>query len=590
MRIKYIDVLKAIAIISVVLYHLGVLDFGYLGVDIFLVIAGYFTTKSLERNIFKSNSRGGFNVYCSYEISRIIRLLPLLLVVCALCMGVGYFAMLPDDYENLSQSVIATNLFCNNILAAITTKNYWDVVNEYKPLMHTWYVGILMQFYLVYPFIYFIAKLNRFNPRRVLLVLLLLFATLSLLFFFFTSNAAVRFYYLPARFFEFAAGGIIALIIVPGKSSKVGRWFVFLCYLLLLFLLIVNLEFIPSKIKLVVVVALSCSLLTSQNVLEENSLTSNKYLAALGAASYSVFVWHQVLLAFCRYIWTSHFTFSSYLLLFLVTCFLSWLSYQYIEQFVNKTLRSGGGEMRLYGLVLLVFLFLNAYAGYIYLNAGVVRDIPELYISKSDIHRGMHKTYNDKIYNLDRPFETNKRHWLVLGNSYGRDFSNVILESEIADSIELSYIYIDKFDLPQYGERFATADRVFLSSRGTDESLVAKVDSVCQVNNFSIDRLVIVGTKSFGESNGQFYVRRFLPNYFEQRTMMEGDWVMESNEKMKAFCGERYLDLIGLVIDEKGTMPVFTPDHHFISQDCRHFSMGGAKYFATLIDWSKYLD
>ncbi len=50
--------------------------------------------------------------------------------------------MLPDDLENLSQSVIATNFFTNNILQAITTKNYWDVVNEYKPLMHTWSLGV----------------------------------------------------------------------------------------------------------------------------------------------------------------------------------------------------------------------------------------------------------------------------------------------------------------------------------------------------------------------------------------------------------------------------------------------------------------
>ena len=47
MRNKYFDVLKAIAIIAVVLYHFGISEYGYLGVDIFLVIAGYFTSKSV---------------------------------------------------------------------------------------------------------------------------------------------------------------------------------------------------------------------------------------------------------------------------------------------------------------------------------------------------------------------------------------------------------------------------------------------------------------------------------------------------------------------------------------------------------------
>lgn len=51
MRIKYYDVLKAIAIIAVVLYHFGASEYGYLGVDIFLVIAGYFTSKSIDNQI-----------------------------------------------------------------------------------------------------------------------------------------------------------------------------------------------------------------------------------------------------------------------------------------------------------------------------------------------------------------------------------------------------------------------------------------------------------------------------------------------------------------------------------------------------------
>lgn len=159
MRIKYIDVLKAFAIIAVVLYHAGALNYGYLGVDLFLTIAGYLTTKSLLKFfVVNSSSRWG-QLYVQFEISRIIRLLPPLLVAGVICMILGFFAMLPDDYENLSQSVIATNFFGNNILAAITTGNYWDVVNDYKPLMHTWYVGIVMQFYLVFPVLFYLARI-----------------------------------------------------------------------------------------------------------------------------------------------------------------------------------------------------------------------------------------------------------------------------------------------------------------------------------------------------------------------------------------------------------------------------------------------
>ena len=214
--------------------------------------------------------------------------------------------------------------------------------------------------------------------------------------------------------------------------------------------------------------------------------------------------------------------------------------------------------------------------------------MPELYISKGE--KVDHKAYNDKIYKLDKPFVTKKKHWLVIGNSFGRDFANVILESRIADSIELSYIYIDNFSKPEYAERYKTADRIFLSSLGTNEELVSKVESICLANNFPIRNLVIVGTKNFGENNGQFYVKRGSQDYYNQRTRMEGLYYKETNDRLKNKYGNRYLDIIGLVIDKNGTMPVFTPDHHFVSQDCRHFSKGGAKWFATLIDWSKYIE
>lgn len=81
MRNQYFDVLKAIAIIAVVLYHLGTCEYGYLGVDIFLVIAGYFTSQSVEKQM--DNKKG----YLSFAINRLFRLWPLLLLAGVVCLG-----------------------------------------------------------------------------------------------------------------------------------------------------------------------------------------------------------------------------------------------------------------------------------------------------------------------------------------------------------------------------------------------------------------------------------------------------------------------------------------------------------------------
>ena len=154
MRVKFIDVLKAVAIIAVLLYHAGFLTYGYLGVDLFLVINGYFITMVLERKWNNSIESGTTPKFWKGGIAflwdRVLRLLPVLLIAGLFCIIWGYFVMLPDEYENIGESVIATNLFSNNILQSIVSDDYWDLDNNYKPLMHTWYVGILMQFYVVF--------------------------------------------------------------------------------------------------------------------------------------------------------------------------------------------------------------------------------------------------------------------------------------------------------------------------------------------------------------------------------------------------------------------------------------------------------
>lgn len=585
MRFKYLDVLKAFAIIFVVLYHSGFLTYGYLGVDIFLVVNGYLITRSLAKKIAFDNGITALSCYLDFEISRVVRLLPVLLVADLVCMTLGYWVMLPDDYENLSESVVATNLFGNNILAAITTKNYWDVVNEYKPLMHTWYVGLVMQFYLFYPFLFFLARLDKKNPQHTLSVIISALAIVSLIIYFGTADVAKRFYFLPSRFFEFAAGGLVALIRKPQEGNTTfKRWFVYVCYVLLVVLIVVNREVIPSEFRLVTIVALSVVLVRASSTLE-NRVTANGIFAKIGAASYSIFVWHQVLLAFYRYTISSHFTVLSYALLLVAVSILSWGTYRYIERKTSAWLNDRMRKMSFYAVTFALCLALTAFAVFIYMKRGVVRDVPELYISRNE--HVSHKAYNDLIYELDKPFETERLHWLVVGNSFGRDFANVILESPVADSIEVSYIYISNYKDPIYSDRFASADRVFLSSLGADEKTVDDLELVCKSSGFNTDNLVIVGTKNFGASNGQFYFKRNKTDYFDQRTEMEPGY-FENNEKMKDIYGERYLDLIGLVVDENGTMPVFTPDHHFVSQDCRHLSQGGAIWFGQLINWNKY--
>ncbi len=125
-----IDGLRAIAVISVILFHLGYLSNGYLGVDVFFVISGYLITGI----VFNEVENNKFSILKFYE-RRIRRIIPLVLFTTSIAFIVGLIFMLPDDLENLCQSVVASNLSANNILMRITSSDYWAIKNDYKPLI-----------------------------------------------------------------------------------------------------------------------------------------------------------------------------------------------------------------------------------------------------------------------------------------------------------------------------------------------------------------------------------------------------------------------------------------------------------------------
>lgn len=164
--------------------------------------------------------------------------------------------MLPDHFENTANSIVATNFFANNILESITTKNYWDVNNEYKPLMHTWYVGLLMQFYVLMPFILFIiGRLIKDAKKRQTsnLITMVLIAIVSVLLYWLSDNACARFYYLPYRLFEFCIGGIVFYLFgasqVKANKKAVMNVLFSVAYLSLLALLSLNQTLFHRKLS-----------------------------------------------------------------------------------------------------------------------------------------------------------------------------------------------------------------------------------------------------------------------------------------------------------------------------------------------------
>ncbi len=580
-----VDMLKAVAIIAVILYHLGndILPFGYLGVDIFFVISGYFLMAGME----KERQQGKNHRYFYTLFTRIKRLWLPILLVCLVSLSVGYFLMLPDDFENLSQSVVASSTFTNNILACITTKNYWDVVNQTKPMMHLWYAGVLMQAYVVIPIILMVVL--RFCKRNVWKIVSICGILLAgmLLYLLPIGTEAEKFYYLPFRLFEFFAGVLTATIAKQKfkLNEKINVVLSVLASLVIVLLLCTRTVIISAQMMLIATVVCTAILL----ILFENGRQYDgrfvRLVAGVGQASFSLYLWHQVLIAFLNYCAYQKLTIEWGMIFAVAIIILAYLSYRWLEKPLNKA--NGRRMVIVISLsgVLCVVLCALGLVGYI--RGGVVRDVPELGITVADATRGMHAKYNDRVYEWNRDFtEEDTVKVLVVGDSFGRDFANILSETSFASEIEISYIYPsnNSATMSKYSERIYAADVIFYAPSGGFKQLPQWLTS-----SLPVDEIYVVGTKNYGVSNGYVYARRFTENYYNMTVEID-DSFWERNEQQKAQYGKYYIDLLEPVRDENGNVCVFTDDGKLISQDCRHLTRFGAIYYAKILDLSWIVD
>lgn len=91
-----------------------------------------------------------------------------------------------------------------------------------------------------------------------------------------------------------------------------------------------------------------------------------------------------------------------------------------------------------------------------------------------------------------------------------------------------------------------------------------------------------MGDKNFGLNNGLFY-NYSKSNFCNQRAKVAKINLLR-NEELKSQWGEKFIDLIDLFIDKNNTVPVFTTDCKFISNDTRHLTEAGAIFFAKKVN------
>lgn len=336
MAIKYrpdIDGLRALAVVAVVLYHLGIstVPGGFVGVDIFFVISGYLISAILIRDIAK----GEYRTAIFYE-RRIRRIIPAFCVMTVVAAVAGSILMLPDDLAALGGSIAASAAFLSNLYFWTTSGDYFAGPAELQPLLHTWSLSVEEQFYIFFPiFLWLVhrAKLWRFTFPIILLIAFISFVTSI---YGTQNNPVATFYWLPTRAWELLGGALLALS--AGNSSKYRLLAEFqsvasLCLLLYpIFCYSASTSF-PGLNALPPVLGAMLFIHAGSGNYKPllNRLASSTPFRGIGLISYSLYLWHWPVIVFLKYYFIElslHLTVIAGLL----SLVLAALSWRFVEQ------------------------------------------------------------------------------------------------------------------------------------------------------------------------------------------------------------------------------------------------------------------
>ena len=348
--IKYraeIDGLRAIAVISVIIYHLNEnwLPGGFLGVDIFFVISGFLITGIIITEI----QQNSFS-FKQFYIRRIKRIYPAFITVIALVSFIASAIFIYNDFNQLRKTIELATIFLSNFYLGLT-QGYFDLSANENPVLHIWSLAVEEQYYLIFPLILILAY-KKFREIKVLLIITLILFFILLATSFIPANVYKEVFHQPniyylsnLRFPELLVGSLLAIyhnlsnnIQLSKLASNILAILSTLLLFFCLFLMRNNTVFIPG-VTLIIPCILTALIIhtTSQNNIVKLCL-SNKVMLFIGKISYSLYLYHWIFIAFSYYITGSKQIQSiTVLIVVILTIIFSIISYYLIEQPIRRS-------------------------------------------------------------------------------------------------------------------------------------------------------------------------------------------------------------------------------------------------------------
>ena len=285
-----INLLRAISVLIVLLYHFKIpyINNGFVGVDIFFVISGYLMTSI----IFRGFNQNTFTLKKFY-IGRFKRIVPALLIIVIILFVFGYFNFLSIIYSRLVNEMVYTVTFISNI-DYFREIGYFDIDAYKKWFLHTWSLSVEFQFYLIYPLALLILK-KIFNIDKLKWFILLLFVvSLGSSIYQSYANPSAAYFLLEHRAWQLLAGGLVYLFPMNIKRGALIQYVA--VTLLLIFIFLPSFKNVWGGVISTVPIILAVMFLYANN--SSTYLSKNKALHYIGLWSYSIYLWHWVVVVF----------------------------------------------------------------------------------------------------------------------------------------------------------------------------------------------------------------------------------------------------------------------------------------------------
>lgn len=347
LHIKGISGLRAIAIFGIIFYHMYPYEYtgGFLGVSLFFMLSGYLLSIHSEE-LRKTRS---YSVKAFY-IKRIKRIYPQLIIVLLSSAALMKY-MFPNALIGMRSEVISILFGYNNYWQIIHNASYFERMATITPFMHMWSLSNEVQFYLIWPFIFFwfifftVSKGTKTAIRFYLIVAILLSIIMPLRYNPDVDVTAI-YYGFDTRLFSFMTGAWLGMrrfhlgkedMKIKNKVLGIGIFIALFAVLMVAYLIMdgaAGHTYLGGMFAINIVYALMLWLCANEH-LPIGAFMENRVFRFFGDISYEMYLWmYPIIFFFTIQHWMRK-TWSPFLLLLVVVA-LSFILQRVVEMLMKK--------------------------------------------------------------------------------------------------------------------------------------------------------------------------------------------------------------------------------------------------------------